>query len=54
MKKIRVWIEFGCVNPTAEEIIEVPDDATEKQIEEEAKAAADDYLNWGWEVAEDG
>ena len=54
MKKIRVWIAFNCVNPTAEEIIEVPDDATDKQIEEKAKAAAADYLSWEWEVAGNG
>lgn len=54
MKKIRVWVELNCVNPTNETVIEVPDNATPEQIEREAEEAAAELYNWGWEVEEDG
>lgn len=51
MRKIRVWGEMNCVYAQDERVIEVPDDATSEQIEEEAEEAAADMFTWGWENA---
>ena len=49
MKRIRVWAETDINGSTVSATIEVPDDATPEQIEEEAEEAAAELYNWGWE-----
>lgn len=49
MRKIRVTISIGLVGCKRTETFDVEDDATEEEIEEMAKEAALESLNWNWE-----
>ena len=46
--EVEAWV---CLNGGAdvEMKVEVPDDATEEQIDEAVKQAAMNHLDWGWE-----
>lgn len=46
---IRVYIRTNVACSTCEDEIEVPDDATEDEIFEEAKEAAFNMSEWGYE-----
>lgn len=48
--KIKVWSETGLVGGDREEIIEVDDDATADQIEEEAREWFFNYHSYGWKI----
>ena len=52
MKKIRVWASLTSFGTEQVTFIDVPDDATPEQIEEEAEEAAAELYNWGWEEAD--
>lgn len=49
MKRIRVWASLTNYNTEQVTFIEVPDDATSEQIEDEATEAAAELYSWGWE-----
>ena len=49
MKKIRVWAETDRVGSFVDTIIEVEDNATTEQIEDDAQEAAYELSSWGWE-----
>ena len=49
MKKIYVWAETNRSGSCVGTYIEVPDDATTEQIEDEAMEAAAELYNFGWE-----
>lgn len=48
MKILKMWIETGYVGANYEEVIEVPDDYTEEQCEEECKLFLSNYIEYGW------
>lgn len=53
--KIRVWARTDVVGSMTEDVIEVEDDLTEKEIDEEARAYLCNFVEWGWnEVEQDG
>ena len=52
MKRLRLWIETGYVGGSYEDVIEVPDDYTEEQCEQEAKAYLFNNIEFGYEVEE--
>ena len=54
MKKIMVWASLTSYNAEQVTFIEVPDDATPEQIEDEAEQAAAELYDWGWEIAKGG
>lgn len=43
MRRIKLWVETGY-----EEIIEVDDDATDEEIDEEARMFLFDNISYGW------
>lgn len=49
MKRIRVWASLASVGWEQVTFIEVPDDATPEQIEDEATEAAAELYSWGWD-----
>ncbi len=49
MRKIKLWIETGIVGGDFETIIEVDDDATEEEIEEEASLFLAEHISYGWD-----
>ena len=49
MRKIKLWIETGFVNCDYEKIIKVDDDATEEEIEEEARLFLAEHISYGWD-----
>ena len=48
MRKIKAYLETGFVVCRFEEEFEVEDDATQQQIEEEAREAIFNSIDWGW------
>lgn len=53
MKKYRVWLSTGYAGQADEEEIEIEDDATPEEIEEQCKDVAFQTIDWGYEeVAE--
>ena len=48
MRKIKAYLETGFVGCRIEEEFEVEDDATQQQIEEEAREALFNSIDWGW------
>jgi hypothetical protein len=50
MKTIKWHLSIGYAGTDQEDEFEVEDDATDEEIEEMAKDAAFDCIDWGWEV----
>lgn len=50
--KIRVWAHTDVVGSMTEDVIEVEDDLTEEQIEEEARDYIFNFVEWGWDKVE--
>lgn len=48
MVEIEVWLACDLAHHAMVETIEVEDDATEEQIEEEAREWALQHVEWGW------
>ena len=48
MKKIKVWLNTGFAGANYEDEFEVEDDATNEEIEEEARDLAFNRIDWGW------
>lgn len=48
MRKIKVYLETGFAGCRIEEEFEVEDDATDAQLEEQAREAIFDRVDWGW------
>ena len=54
MRIIKIWCDTGYVGSEREEIIKVPDDATEKEIEKEVlDVLLDVMVNYGYEEVKD-
>lgn len=53
MKKIKAYLETGFAGCEIEEEFEVEDNATEKEIEEQAREVIFDRISWGWEEMSD-
>lgn len=47
MRRIKAYLETGFAGCEIEEEFEVEDNATEKEIEEQAREAIFDRINWG-------
>ena len=54
MKRIRVSVETNKVGSRCETVIEVEDTATEKQIEEDARDAMFNMIEWNFRELEEG
>ena len=52
MRKFKVTIETNLVGSECEDFIEVDDNATEKEIEEEAYQCAMNMCEWNYEEVE--
>lgn len=48
MRKIKAYLDTGFAGCRIEEEFEVEDDATQEQIEEEAREAVFNSIDWGW------
>ena len=48
MRKIKAYLDTGFAGCRIEEEFEVEDDATQQQIEEEAREAVFNSIDWGW------
>lgn len=48
MRKIKAYLDAGFAGCRIEEEFEVEDDATQEQIEEEAREAVFNSIDWGW------
>ena len=48
MRKIKLWVETGYVNANHEVIIEVEDDITDEELDEDAKEYMLDRISYGW------
>lgn len=53
MKTIQVYVDTGMQGSRVTDTLEVEDDATEEQIEEDAKEVMFNLINWGWRVGVD-
>lgn len=53
-KKYRFCFGIGYVGADHEEIVELPEDMTEDEVEEEFKEWVWNHINGYWEVVEDG
>ncbi|PTQ84762.1 hypothetical protein C8U37_107130 [Trichococcus patagoniensis] len=49
MKKFRVWLHTGYAGQLIEDEIEISDDATPEDIEEQCKDVAFQTVDWGYE-----
>lgn len=53
MRKFIVWLNTGYAGCNIEEVIELPDDSTDEEIEEACKDEAFQSIDWGYvEVTE--
>lgn len=53
MRKFMVWLNTGYVGCNIEELVELPDDSTDDEIEEACKDEAFQSIDWGYvEVTE--
>ena len=50
MKTLKMWITTGYAGVGYEEEIEVPDDYTSRQCEEECKVFLHNNIEYGWEL----
>lgn len=48
MRKIKAYLDTRFAGCRIEEEFEVEDDATQEQIEEEAREAVFNSIDWGW------
>lgn len=48
MRKIKAYLDTGFAGCRIEEEFEIEDDATQEQIEEEAREAVFNSIDWGW------
>ena len=48
MKEIIVYVTTGYSDSERRRVIEVPDDATEEEIQEEALETVYELIDWGW------
>lgn len=48
MKQIKVWLETGYAGERHEDIINVPRDTSEKELEQLAKETAFNTIDWGY------
>lgn len=48
MRKIKLWVDTGFVCAEHEEIIEVEDDCTDKELEEIARDYMFECIEYGW------
>lgn len=48
--KVKVWINTGFAGARHEEILELPDDFTEQQINEEALEWTHQKIEYNWEI----
>ena len=53
MRKIKLWVETGYVGANYEEIIEVDDDATDEEIDEEARRFLFDNISYGYQEVDE-
>lgn len=53
MRKIRLWIETGFAGCNYEDVIEIEDDSTDKDIEIEMLAFLQNNIDYGWCEVED-
>jgi len=53
MKKYRVWLSTGYAGQIDEDVIEISDDATPEEIEEQCKDVAFQSIDWGYEEVEE-
>ncbi len=53
MKTIQVYVGTGMEGSRITDTFEVEDDATEEQIEEDAKEVMFNMISWGWRVGVD-
>ena len=51
--KVKIWSKFGLVGCEREEVIEVDDNATDEEIEQEWQEWAYQYMDGGWEKIKD-
>ena len=49
MARYKVWISTNKVGSKCQDEIEIEDGASEQEIEQEAREAAFQYLDWGYE-----
>lgn len=49
MKKYRIWLESDAAGVRFEDIIEIPEDATNDEIDEICKDAAFNWIDWGYD-----
>lgn len=54
MIKLDVWSSCWDVNAEWHDVIEIPDDATEKEIEVTARETAHQHFEWGYDIIKDG
>lgn len=48
MKKFKAYLDIGFAGGRIEEEFEVEDNATKEEIEEQAREAVFDYVDWGY------
>ena len=53
MRKIKLWVKTGFVGADYEEIIEVDDDATDEEIDEEARMFLFDNISYGYQEVDE-
>ncbi|AFU63171.1 hypothetical protein 8014-B2_00104 [Lactobacillus phage ATCC 8014-B2] len=54
MIKLDVWSSCSDVNAEWHDIIEIPDNATEKEIESAARETAHQHFEWGYDIIKNG
>lgn len=53
MKKYRIWLEPNVAGVTHEDYINIPEDASEKEIDEICKDVAFNWIDWGYHPVEE-
>ena len=48
---IKIWVEMSGLNCMDEMIIEIPDDLTEKEIDDTAMEYRSNLMQWGYAIA---
>lgn len=51
--KIRVWASTDVVGSKTEDVIDLPDEMTEEEIEAEAKDYIFQFVDWGWKKVDE-
>ena len=54
MAILKLWIDTGYCGANYEDEIEVPDDYTEEQCEEEARNYVNNHIEYGYELIANG